>query len=68
MSLTDKSTKLPAAGMDGGRERNRFEMRLTREDRLLMGRLSHRTGERDMAKVVRQALRCMEKQVPGVPK
>lgn len=64
MSGTDKSSPAPAEK----RERDRFEMRLTTEDRLRMSRLSHRTGERDLAKVVRQALICMERQTPPGPK
>lgn len=40
-------------------------MRLTLEDRLRLSRLSHRTGERDIAKIVREGLREMEKKYPG---
>jgi len=39
----------------------RFEMRLTRDDVMRFARLSHRTGERDASKVVRQAMIRMER-------
>lgn len=47
------------------RERQRFEMRLTDEDRRRLQRLSHREGERDLSKVVREALIHFERSDVG---